>query len=182
MVAAQSLATSISLTWDQLQGAEAVDGFEITYSYAVRECISDGDNRPFLPGILRLNSGSRRSYTIMNSSYTPIEEDSDYTITIRAVNSVGMSAQSNTAMTRTANAGECFCVLINSGKLVIATKNNKLLMCKRLGIIYYNIVRPVVRALLLFSHSSRVGSISQSQFRQCYQHHNPVGPCELSSA
>ena len=112
----QSLATSISLTWDQPLGADAVDGFVINYSYIVNECINDGDNTPFLPVTLMLDNSSQRSYTIMNSDRIPVEEDSQYTITIRAVNSVGMSAQSNTAMTTTANAGECFCVLIISEK------------------------------------------------------------------
>ena len=106
IVAVQSLATSITLTWDQPLGAEAVEGFEINYSYVILECIRDGDNTPFPPVTLTLNDGSQRSYTIMNSTRTPVDEDSQYTITMRAVNSVGMSAHSNTAYTTTREAGK----------------------------------------------------------------------------
>ena len=102
----QSLATSISLTWDQPLGAEAVDRYEITYSFVVRECVRDNDNRPFHPDTVTVNDGSQRSYTIMNGSTTPVEEDSEYTISIRAVNSLEISAESSNATTTTASAGK----------------------------------------------------------------------------
>ena len=102
----QSLVTSITLTWNQLLGADAVEGFEINYSYVILECLSDGDSTPSPPVTVTLNDGSQRSYTITNSSSTPVEEDSQYTISIRAVNSVERSMLSNSAMTTTASAGE----------------------------------------------------------------------------
>ena len=108
MVAAQSSATSISLTWDQPLGADAVDGFEINYSYVINECIKDGDNTPFPSVFLTLTDGSQRYYMILDDFITPVEEDSQYTISIRAINSVGRSAPSNTATTTTSSAGECF--------------------------------------------------------------------------
>ena len=106
LMVTQSLATSITLTWDQPLGVEAVNRYEINYSFVVRECVRDNDNRPFQPVKVMSIDGSQRSYTIMNSSDTPVEEDSDYTISIRAVNSLGMSAQSNNATTTTASAGK----------------------------------------------------------------------------
>ena len=89
------------------EGADAVDGFEITYSDDIIECIRDGVNTPLQPVSVTIDEGSQRSYTIMNSSDTPVEEDSQYSVSMRAVNSVGMSAQSNTVMTITTSAGEC---------------------------------------------------------------------------
>lgn len=41
----------------------------------------------------------------MDNPTNPVEEDSDYNITITAVNSVGRSAPSNLAFTTTAQAG-----------------------------------------------------------------------------
>ena len=106
MVSRSSPATSISLTWDQPQGAEAVDGYEINYSYQINECVREGNTSPIPPVLVTLNNDSLRSYTVMNSPSTPVEEDSRYTITITAVNSVGRSGPSNTVSTTTAQAGE----------------------------------------------------------------------------
>ena len=105
MVSPSSQPTSITLTWEQPEGADAVSGYEINYSYDVIECLRDGDTRPFPPATVFVNNGSLRSYTIMNSRTTPVEEDSQYTISITAVNSVGQSGPSNTVVTTTADAG-----------------------------------------------------------------------------
>ena len=88
-----------------------MNGYEINYSYQVIECIYDGDTRPFPPVTVFMNNGSLRSYTIMNSRTTPVEEDSQYTISITAVNSVERSGPSNMAFTTTADAG----LIINIG-------------------------------------------------------------------
>ena len=113
MVSPRSPPTSITLTWEQPEGADAVGGYEINYSYDVIECVRDGDTRLFQPVIVTLNDGSLRSYTIMNSSTTPVEEDSQYTISITAVNSVGRSGPSNMAFTITADAGLILCLSTN---------------------------------------------------------------------
>ena len=55
-----------------------------------------------------LNDGALRSYTIMNSSTSLVQEDSNYLITVTAVNSVTESNPSNTAMTTTTQAGKYF--------------------------------------------------------------------------
>ena len=103
-VSNRSPATSIGLTWDQPLGADAVNGFEITYTYVVNECSS---TLPFPPVTVTLNTGSLRGYTITNSSLSPVEEDSVFTISVTAVNSVTESNPSNTATTTTAQAGKC---------------------------------------------------------------------------
>ena len=97
--------TSITLTWEQPQGASAVDSYEINYDRIVNEC---GGNIGSFPTVtVILDNGSLRSYTLTNSSSTPVEEDSRYYITLRAVNSV---TRSDTTMAfpnpiTTANAG-----------------------------------------------------------------------------
>ena len=105
MVSPTSPPTSITLTWEQPEAPDAVDGYEINYSYDVIECLRDGDTQPFPPVTVTLNNGSLRNYTIMNSTTTPVEEDSQYNISITAVNSVGQSGPSNMAFTTTADAG-----------------------------------------------------------------------------
>ena len=110
LVVSSLSATSISLTWDQPLGADAVDGFMITYTYEVNEC-RDENPKPFPPVTVTLNNGSLRGYTITNSSLSPVEEDSVFTISVTAVNSVTESNPSNTATTTTAQAGKCFLCL-----------------------------------------------------------------------
>ena len=83
----ESLATSISLTWDQPQGsADAVDSYEINYSFTVNNC-------PDLGKISRdsIDAGSMTTYTLTDSPDTPVEEDSEYTISVTAFNSAGRS-------------------------------------------------------------------------------------------
>ena len=63
-----------------------MDSYEISYNRIVNEC--GGDIGSFPTVTVLLNSDSLRSYTLTNSSSTPVEEDSRYFITLRAVNSV----------------------------------------------------------------------------------------------
>ena len=107
IVSRRSHATSITLTWEQPLGAGAVTRYRIVYSYTVNECTGE-DNRPFPPVTVVLNNGTLRTYTIMNSSTSPVEEDSNYMITVTAVNSVTESNPSNTGFTTTAEAGIYF--------------------------------------------------------------------------
>ena len=108
IVSHQSPATSISLTWDQPLGADAVTSYRIVYSYTINECTGE-DARPFPAVTVVLNNGALRSYTIMNTSITsPVQEDSNYLITVTAVNSVTESNPSNIAITTTTQAGKNF--------------------------------------------------------------------------
>ena len=107
IVSRRSPATSISLTWEQPLGADAVTSFRIVYSYTVSECIGE-DTRPIPPVAVVLNYGALRSYTIMNSPTSPVDEDSNYLITMTALNSVTESNPSDTVFTTTAQAGKYF--------------------------------------------------------------------------
>ena len=106
----QSPATSISLTWDQPLGADAVNSFKITYTYEINEC-RDENPLPFPPVTVTLNNCSLRGYTIINSSLSPVDEDSVFTISVTSVNSVTESNPSNTATTTTDQAGKHFLCL-----------------------------------------------------------------------
>ena len=107
IVSRRSPIASISLTWDQPLGADAVTSFRIVYSYTVNECTGE-DARPFPPVTVALNDGALRNYTIMNTLDSPVAENSNYLITVTAVNSVTESNPSNTAFTTTAQAGKYF--------------------------------------------------------------------------
>ena len=98
-------ATSITLTWEQSVGADAVDSYMLYYEYTVRQC--SGDAGDFPPGMATISDGSLREYTVENSIDTPVEEDSDYpTITLRAVNIVDTSEPSNSVTATTGTASE----------------------------------------------------------------------------
>ena len=78
--------TSITLTWVQTEGADAVNSYEINYEYSVNECGVGMGNFPAIT-VMGIN-GSLRSYTLTDSTSTPVEEDSRYFITLTAVNNV----------------------------------------------------------------------------------------------
>ena len=96
--------TSITLTWEQPEGADAVGRYEIIYRYFIDECESEGA-RNFPSFTVSVNDGTLRRYTLNNSASTPVEEDSVFQITLTAVNSVIRSVASHPAMTTTAEAG-----------------------------------------------------------------------------
>ena len=97
------MSTSISLTWEQPQ-RHLVEGYEINYSFTIDEC--GGDEGRIPPVTASISDSSLRSYTILNSSATPVEEDSIYSISLTAINSVGRSEPSNIVMVSTLQAGE----------------------------------------------------------------------------
>ena len=91
-------ATSIAVTWEHPGGL--VDRYELTYRYIINEC---GNNMRDPPVIVTLNS-SQSSYTIENGPSTPVEEDSDYSISLVAINSAGRSS-SDSDLATTPEAG-----------------------------------------------------------------------------
>ena len=105
--AVATTATSIALTWEQPEGADAVDRYDINYRYVIEECESEG-GRPSLPPVtVSVTDGTLRRYTLNNSATTPVEEDSLFRITLTAINSVIRSVPSQLAITTTAEAGTC---------------------------------------------------------------------------
>ena len=84
-----AMATTIAISWT---GSEDATSFEVIYSYTVKRCMETGMSlTSTIPG------GSTRSHTL-----TGLEEDSSYTITVRAINTVGMKLATITADTSTA--------------------------------------------------------------------------------
>ena len=100
-----STAISITLIWEQPEGADAVEIYEIRYEYSINECIGERDNFSSDSVTVVLNKGSLRSYTLTNSSLTPVEEDSFFFLTLRAVNGAMMSDPTPPAHIETADAG-----------------------------------------------------------------------------
>ena len=96
--------TSITLTWEQPEGADAVDRYEINYHYFIEECEFEG-SRPFPPVTISVNDGTLRRYTLNNSASTPVEEDCLFRITLTAINNAARSITSQPTMTTTAEAG-----------------------------------------------------------------------------
>ena len=81
-----------------------MEKYEINYLYIIEECQLEG-GRTFPPVTVPVNDGTLRRYTLNNSGLTPVEEDSDFRITLTAANSVTRSGPSQPVMTRTAEAG-----------------------------------------------------------------------------
>ena len=75
---------SITISWDQDSYTE-VFWYELSYNFTIKGCENYTGE-----GTIVIN-GSLRSYTLMNSSETPVEENSVYSIIITAVNSDGES-------------------------------------------------------------------------------------------
>ena len=80
-----------------------MDSYEIIYDRIVNECSGNIGSFPTVTVIL--DNGSLRSYTLVNSSSTPVEEDSRYFVTLRAVNSVTRSDTTMAFPITTADAG-----------------------------------------------------------------------------
>ena len=102
---AVGMTTSIRLTWEQPEGS--VDSYILNYQFTVNECSGSEGNFPPVQAVIA--DGSLREYTIENSADTPVEEDSMFSsITLRAVNTVDTSEQSNSATANTMTAGEYY--------------------------------------------------------------------------
>ena len=70
-------ATTLTITWTV---SGSIDRFEVTYSYTVNRCSAPQG----APCTDTISDGSMRSHTLRD-----LNEDSSYTITVRAINSAG---------------------------------------------------------------------------------------------
>lgn len=77
------------------------DEFIINYSFTINECDDGGMQQVTITGV----GGSSRSYTISDSSTTPVEEDSQYTITVSTISNGTASEPSTSAPVTTPGAG-----------------------------------------------------------------------------
>ena len=81
-------ATTLPITWTV---SGSIDRFEVTYTYSVNRCSTRG---PSLTDTI--SDGSMRSHTLRD-----LNEDSRYTITVRAINTAGSTMATVTANTLT---------------------------------------------------------------------------------
>ena len=81
MLSTSPQSTAITLTWSQPPG-DMVDSYQILYSFTIRGCGEVGGDNV---------STSSREYTL-----TGLEENSDFTINITAMNGAGSSPPANT--------------------------------------------------------------------------------------
>ena len=81
--------SSITITWEQDLSSDVL-WYEIQYNFTIRECLDNTWNAWNIWNVT-INNGSLRNYTLVNSTVTPVEEDSDYFIMLTAVNSDGKS-------------------------------------------------------------------------------------------
>jgi hypothetical protein len=86
---ASPTATSLRITWTV---SGFIDQFEVAYRYTTNRCLDTGG-----PVTVSVNDGSVRAYTLDN-----LNEDSRYTITVRAINTEGSRMALVTANTLTA--------------------------------------------------------------------------------
>jgi hypothetical protein len=85
-------ATTLTIMWDASSGFP--DRYEVTYSYTVKGCSASGG-----PSIENISDVSKSSYTYILRN---LNEDSRYTITVRAINAEGSTMATVMSDTRTA--------------------------------------------------------------------------------
>ena len=83
-------ATTLPITWTV---SGTIDQFEVTYSYTVNRCSAP----PGEPMTDTVSDGSMRAHTLSG-----LNEDSNYTITVRAINTAGSTTATISANTLTA--------------------------------------------------------------------------------
>ena len=97
MLSTSPQSTSITLTWSQSPG-DVVDSYQISYSFTIRGCGMGG-------GHVSTVNGSSREYTL-----TGLEENSDFTINITAMNGAGSSPPARNT-TKTLETSEFYIIL-----------------------------------------------------------------------
>ena len=102
-------ATSLTITWTV---SGFIDQFEVTYSYTVKEC-SAPESAPHTDNI------SRSDISMMSHTLRDLNEDSRYTITVRAINIAG-TTMLTTSMAETGKSGKKLTMLLCRG----VTRNN----------------------------------------------------------
>ncbi len=93
-------ATSINITWTQSSDI-FIDRYEVSYMYTIRRCSTSPER-----GMNTL-SGSARSYNLMS-----LNEDSNYTITVTAINDEGSKSSTITADTFTSGKHTIFSCVV----------------------------------------------------------------------
>ena len=84
--ATSSTVTTINISWSV---TGFVDHFQVSHTHTVKRCSEVGS-----PGMETISDSSARAHTLSN-----LEEDSSYTITVRAINTAGSAMAVVTAST-----------------------------------------------------------------------------------
>ena len=108
LVAHSPTATTISLTWD-VTGDIFIERFEVSHSYTVNTCTATAGS-----GMVTISDGTRRSHTLSG-----LNEDSQYTITVTAINHQGRT--SNTARRITTSTSSELYTALSSGTCMCIT-------------------------------------------------------------
>ena len=90
IVMTSAKATSITVLWQQAEG-DVVESYEIEYNFSVNAYPGFCDRSSTNPTTAVVRDSATWSYTLSNSVMTPVEEDSNYSISLTAVNSAGRS-------------------------------------------------------------------------------------------
>ena len=98
-------ATTLNITW---RASGCIHQFEVLYNYTVKRCSAPQG----APRNETISDGSMRSYTL-----TGLNEDSSYTITVKAINITGSTVATVTADNSTLSSGEKE-MLYNTGSVV----------------------------------------------------------------
>ena len=109
-----------------------MDKYEINYQYIIDECQLEGGG-PFPSVTVSVNDGTLRRYTVNDSGLIPVEEDSNFRITLTAVNSVTRSGPSQPALSSTAEAGTCTCNNIIFVRIIIEITTRTIFTPQPLG-------------------------------------------------
>ena len=88
-------ATTTFLIWD-VTGDIFIERFEVSYSYTVNTCTAPAES-----DMVTISDGTRRSHTLSG-----LNEDSQYTITVTAINSEGATENITTANTLTSSEND----------------------------------------------------------------------------
>ena len=80
-----------------------MNSYEIKYNYSIDECAGMGSPTPEVT--VGISDGTLTMYTISDSSTSPVEEDSNYMITLTAISNGMRSAPSATVSVTTRDAG-----------------------------------------------------------------------------
>ena len=86
----------MNLSWD---ATGFIDRFEIAYNYTINMCLEIGEHL-----VVNISNGSVRSYTLRDLS-----EDSNYSITVTAINTVGST--NDTIVEDTLTSGEATIII-----------------------------------------------------------------------
>ena len=132
LMASSPTPTTIILTWEQPEGADAVDSYEINYLFLIHQCDDEGVGNFPQAITVSVGNSSLRRYTLSNSASIPVEEDSLFQFSLTAVNSVTRSVPSQPVSITTAQTG-MNCLVLLKLLAMVARKFDFISLYQHLG-------------------------------------------------